>query len=131
MLVSGIFASAQVLDTFTSRFNETVKGDVTMIANNMISRTATENYNGSAGNHNFANNVYVDIDGVFDANNDNIDDTFNSSSANLTNPQSELSCLSIYKAYLYWAAADREPTSDINSENEIIEIIREYGYEYN
>ncbi|WP_460218750.1 HYR-like domain-containing protein [Psychroserpens sp. MEBiC05023] len=114
----GCFVNAQVLDPFTPRFNQTLNGDYTMIANNMLSRTATQNYNGSEGNHNFSNNVYVDIDGVYDANNDSVDDTFNSSSANYTNPQPQLACLTTYRAYLYWAAADREPTTDPNSENQ-------------
>ncbi|MBO6914535.1 MAG: hypothetical protein JJ860_03185, partial [Psychroserpens sp.] len=118
LLLAGSYASAQVLDPFTPRFNETVNGDVTMIANNMLSRTATGDYNGSSGNHSFNNNVYVDIDGMYDMNNDNVDDTFNSSSADYSNPETTLQCLSTYKAYLYWAAADRAPGTDPNSENQ-------------
>uniref|UniRef100_UPI00263488A9 HYR-like domain-containing protein n=1 Tax=uncultured Psychroserpens sp. TaxID=255436 RepID=UPI00263488A9 len=110
VLCFGYFTNAQVLDTFEPRFSENVKGDVSMIANNMLSRTATTDYNGNQGNHNFNDNVYVDID------NDNT--TFNSSSANFSNPEPQLACLSMLKVYLYWAAADREPTNDINSENQ-------------
>ncbi|MFK7813680.1 MAG: Calx-beta domain-containing protein, partial [Maribacter sp.] len=99
VMLFSLHAIGQVQQTFNPRFSDVVNGDFTTIANNTVSNTATGNYTGTSDNHDFTT-VFVDIDS--DAS------TFNSSSANFTNPAPASTCLTIRKAYLYWAAADKE-----------------------
>jgi len=108
------FSNAQLKNDFDPRFNEAVNGDFTIIANNMLSRRPIRPYNGNGNNQNF-DLVYVDIDGNTGIGNT----TFNSSSANFKNPDTNVDCLNIKEALLYWVASDFEPdTNDPNSENQ-------------
>ncbi|MGB5435859.1 MAG: Calx-beta domain-containing protein, partial [Maribacter sp.] len=94
------FVSAQVKKAFTPRYNETIKGDVTIIANNMLSAHKTNSFNATGDNQDSNNRVYVDIDSD--------PSTFNSSSATLNDPAPGLNCKEFVRAYLYWAASDKE-----------------------
>ena len=100
MLLTAGLIKAQIQDPYTVRFSQSLKGNFTTIGNNMVSQSATGNYNGALNNQDYTDNVYVDID--------TDPSTFNSSNATLANPINPASCVSIVKAYLYWAAADTE-----------------------
>ncbi|NNK09942.1 MAG: hypothetical protein HKP08_01225, partial [Flavobacteriaceae bacterium] len=93
-------AFGQVKKVFTPRYNETIKGDISVIANNMLSADPILPFNGNADNQDNNNRVYVDIDGD--------PTTFNSSSATLIDPNPGLACKEFVRAYLYWAASDKE-----------------------
>ena len=96
---NSIILQAQEKKKFQPRYSGTVTGDVTMIANNVLNQHPTNSYHGLTDNQD-GTGVYVDIDGD--------GSTFNSSSANLTNPEPGAGCLEFVKVYLYWAASDKE-----------------------
>lgn len=93
--------SAQNYIPFTARYKETVKGDMLLVGNSILNvgntRPANTPYTGTHGYNSGINLEYADVDG--DAT------TFNSSSANVQNPNPRTLCLRVKKAYLYWASA--------------------------
>jgi gliding motility-associated-like protein/uncharacterized repeat protein (TIGR01451 family) len=89
---------AQIKAPFMLRYQTSIKGNMTQIANNVLSTTPTGNYNGTLGNHSVST-VFVDVD--------TDTSTFNSSNATLTLPAG-LVCPVMKKVFLYWSAADFE-----------------------
>lgn len=105
---------------FIKRFDTIVNGDFTHIANNTVSNSRTRAYNGQQNNDQFSNMTYVDIDGsvtIDGVDSGSNDDTFCSSNASFINPFESDECISVIKAYLYWAAADRAKSDTGEQEN--------------
>lgn len=104
-LLINLIASAQVAVPFTVRYEQNLKGDMTLISNNIVNRqnatdTPTTPYNLTGPTSEFNDNLnmqYIDVD------TDN--STFSSSSATLTLPAS--GCNKIVYAGLYWSATYR------------------------
>ncbi|WP_183822378.1 hypothetical protein, partial [Algibacter amylolyticus] len=111
LFLFSVYSYAQLKHPFEPRYNESINGDFAMIANNTVSRHATNPYILEGNNNNFTNLVYVDID--------SFDDTFNSSNATFKAPIADSKCLTIRQVYLYWTASDFEPDpNDPFSENQ-------------
>ncbi|SMP37173.1 hypothetical protein SAMN06265346_12738, partial [Flavobacterium hercynium] len=88
---------AQNLKPFTTRHDRSLKGDMLLIGNNILSRHSTNSYNGTGYNSDFYM-TYVDTD--------NDSSTFSSSSATLAIPNP--ACYKIVYAGLYWGAILQE-----------------------
>ncbi len=99
-------SEAQIKNPFDVRFQTTVRGDLTMISNNIVNRSPSPNsaYNGTSSNDGF-DMQYIDVDGT--------NQTFNSSSANLT--IQDASCSRIVHAGLYWSATYRYNIGNLTS----------------
>ncbi len=103
-LLGGIASVAQVKEPFVIRWNndnKSLRGDMLLIGNNIVSRSKTAAYTGSTANDQ-STMVMVDID------NDNT--TRNSSSARLNIPN--INCSDIEYAGLYWSATYRYETAN-------------------
>ena len=92
-------ALAQNYKAFSPFYKETVKGDMLMVGNSVLNAGVNPNqpYIGSHGHNALIDLNYTNVvpaTGVF-----------NSSSANVANPNVNASCLKVKGAYLYWAAA--------------------------
>src|SRR5690606_16138091 len=93
---------SQVKNDFGVRYENKLKGDITLIGNNIVNRDSNNrdpedpyNLTGSSSTYNDdANMQYIDIDGD--------SSTFSSSSANLSVPDPD--CSQIRYAALYWGA---------------------------
>lgn len=100
----GFQTFAQNLVPFTPRFDEDLKGDIITIGNTVLGPN-NDPVNSDIGNNAFINMIHIDID--------NDATTFNSSSAELVIPNSDLNCYQIREATLYWGAIEPDQnTSD-------------------
>ena len=104
-LLINLIGTAQVAVPFTVRYERNLKGDMTLISNNIVNRQNNTDgpntpYNITGNSSEYNDNLdmqYIDVDG--DAS------TFSSSSATLTLPAS--GCNKIVYAGLYWSATYR------------------------
>lgn len=101
---------------FTARFDQSLKGDMLLIGNNILNRDNNRNgerpnnaFNATNQNNNDLTMGYIDIDS------DNT--TFSSSSANLTIPQTSRECYKVVYAGLYWAGIYSKGTVDNGTVN--------------
>lgn len=93
-----------IRNKFDARYNTTVRGDMLIIGNNIVSRHVSNAYNGNSANDQI-DMVFVDID--------NDATTRNSSSAKLT--INDVNCSKVVYAGLYWAATYRYETGNVPS----------------
>ncbi len=141
VLLSCLTVNAQEQVPFTARQNLNVKGDITMIGNNIVNRKTERTYNagtkkhpnwvtvpdkdpndnypydsnenGSTANDSF-DMRYIDVDG--DAS------TFSSSKATLAIP--DMTCSKIKYAALYWSATYRYNNSDGTGGRDVFNIVK-------
>lgn len=94
--------------SFTREYNDSFRGDMVLIGNNILNRQdATNNPNvpfNSSGNNNSFNMQYIDIDSD--------PTTFSSSSADLTIPAVNSGCYTVEYAALYWAGMYKQADVD-------------------
>jgi len=92
-------ALAQNYKAFSPFYNETVKGDMLMVGNTVLNPNSDPNqaYTGSHGDNSQIDLKFTNIAPAAGV--------FNSSSANVANPNVNASCLKVKAAYLYWSAA--------------------------
>lgn len=109
MLLLSVFSfNGQTVATFNPVFNTTIKGDVLLIGNNVLSRHVSNPYNNNGDNHSGVSQVNVDIDGD--------PSTVNSSSCILSIPALSRPCYKVAYAALYWSATyEGSNRSNINS----------------
>ena len=100
---------------FTARFDQSLKGDMLLIGNNILNRDVrngqrpNDAFNATDKNNNDLNMQYVDVDS------DNT--TFSSSTANLVIPTASRECYKIVYAGLYWAGIYSKGAVDNGSVN--------------
>ena len=103
-LAAFLTATAQISIPFTIRYQNTVKGDMIVVGNTVLGTTKTGNFDNQNVSNGQVNQVYVDID--------NDPTTFNSSSANVKDPNPGGACpRTVKKAFLYWAAVGLNNTA--------------------